>query len=162
MVNDSNEEKQKQDMFAGLGFTFEEALEDLSDRRDIGRAGKDPRICICGHPVKRHKWMSFLGLYECNPNAQKCPCKNVEVIGKASDLRMFLRSTRGEGHLHALGQGLVALEKAGGTFEWIADKKCFICKEVKPVIPTAINERGYSMESATKQNILICHDCNSK
>jgi hypothetical protein len=156
-----NEEIKDTDPFEGLGFSFDEAKEDLADRSDIGRAGKDSRICICGHPVKRHKFKDFLGYYQCLPNAQVCPCRNPEPVAKTSDLRMFLRSTRGEGHLHALGQGIVAAATNGAKFEWTIEKKCFICKQEKPVIPVAINERGYPMEKATQMNILICGDCNS-
>ena len=161
-MKNMNEETEKKDPFAGLGFTFEEAAEDLADRRDIGRAGKDDRICICGHPVKRHEFLSFLGSYECKPNAQKCPCKKPKPVARSGDIRLFLRSTRGDGHLHALGQGIVAAAKAEAHFEWITELICEICKEEKPVIPVALDGRGYNLDKATEKNILICHDCNAK
>lgn len=149
------------DPFEFLSSTVEEGLE-IMEFTDTKRQGLDHRVCVCGHPVKRHKRDRTTGILECNPNAQRCPCQRPFAVLKASDLRVFLRSTRGEGWLHALGQGLLAAQNKGIKLDWLVDMKCEMCEKEAKVMPVALNKQKRADILTGTQSFLLCDDCMLK
>lgn len=148
------------DPFASLSSSVEEGKEEL-DFINTRRGGTDSRVCICGHPVSRHKLDPYIGIKLCSPNAQRCPCKRRVAVLKASDLRVFLRSTRGEGWLHALGQGLLAAQEKGVKLNWLMEDVCELCNKSAKVMPASLNERKKA-DVNSGMNYLICDECMAK
>ena len=151
-----------------LGLTQEELEEgDLHSKERVNSKGVDKRICECGHSFGRHTSISrFL---TCKPNAMTCLCKRKRLVGYTSDTRLFLKKTEGSAGFHALGRGIKAIEKAAQAqeaageevtkfFNWVV-KECDRCKEDKPLSPTAVSNRGVSVDHETGYNSLLCYEC---
>jgi hypothetical protein len=148
----------EKDPFEFLDFTEEEAQEALEEVST--RGGRDGRICLCGHPNKRHT--TYSGIVSCTPTKMSCPCKKVRLVVDASDTRPFLRKTHGAGVFHALGQAMVGAKKSGISVEWIVDMKCDRCGVEGPVSPVPVNQRGISVDEATGYDALLCRTCREE
>lgn len=151
----------EKDPFEFLDFTEEEAAEALEEvNRNFGRGARDGRICLCGHPNKRHT--SYSGIVSCTPTKMSCPCKKVRLVVDTADTRPFLRKTHGSGVFHALGQAMVGAKKAGIAVEWIVDMKCDRCGVAGPVSPVPVNQRGIAVDEATGFDALLCKECREE
>lgn len=149
------------DPFEFLSSTVDEGRE-LMEFVDTSREGMDHRVCVCGHPVKRHKRDRMTGIMTCSPNAQRCPCQRPFAVLKASDLRVFLRSTRGEGWLHALGQGLLSAQEKGIKLDWLVEMKCEMCEQEAKVMPVLLNKDKKADILTGTMSFLLCDDCMLK
>lgn len=152
----------------GFAFDLDEALADLEELETRAKKVQDNRICSCGHPMGRHREDPSAGRFYagkthiCKPNASFCPCDHPRPVLKVEDLRYFLRSTKGVGHLHALGHGVVSALKAGSGIEWIIERKCDRCGEPGDVIPVAITREGSRLEEPGPITLLLCLQCSSE
>jgi hypothetical protein len=141
------------------------------------RANKafDNRVCICGHPIGRHRVANtnvveisrrqspeYPKTHECKPNATNCNCYQPRPILKTEDLRLFLRNTKGAGALHALGQGVVNATKKGVKVVWLEEPKCDRCGTEGRVIPVSCDIHGRRKEENSPKNFLLCGTCASE
>jgi len=115
------------------------------------------RICICGHPVNSHHFSSSTG-YSCTPGNIWCKCERPTPAYFASDARFFLRSTHGYGIKHALGTGIAALTKRGGTGTWLIPLGCAVkdCAG-KEITIACLDDQNRIMDRSTPNSILLCH-----
>jgi hypothetical protein len=114
------------------------------------------RICICGHPVNSHHFNSSAG-YSCTPGNIWCRCIRPTPVYFASDARLFLRSTQGMGIKHALGTGIAALRKRGGSGEWLIPLSCSVRECLEPEITIAcIDSEGRVTNKSTQSSVLLC------
>lgn len=96
------------DMLAQLGVTAADV--DAHEDRQKNSGPTDRRICLCGHPINRHKigmttenpkgvpWKEgpvAAGEMVCKPNGLTCGCRNPDPVLLVSDSRTFLRVTSG-------------------------------------------------------------------
>jgi hypothetical protein len=152
----------------GFAFDLEEASAELEQLKVRAKKVQDNRICACGHPVGRHKLDPSAGRFYagkthvCKPNASYCKCDTPRPVLKADDLRYFLRSTQGVGHLHALGHGVVAATKAESGVEWLIDPKCDRCGVEGSVIPVTVSREGVRMDENGPITLLLCMTCASE
>jgi len=151
----------------GFAFDLDDAAAELEELKQRDKKVLDNRVCACGHPVGRHRPLPFgPGMrgetHACKPNASFCKCAGPRPILKAEDLRYFLRSTKGVGHLHALGQGVVASLKADMKVEWLEDPKCDRCDEVGNIIPVSISYDGVRLEESGPATLLLCMKCSAE
>lgn len=114
------------------------------------------RICICGHPVNSHHFSSTLG-YSCTPGNIWCRCTRPAPVYFASDARLFLRSTHGTGIKHALGTGIAALRKRGGSGEWLIPLSCAVegCLGLELTI-VCLDSEGRVLDKSTENSVLLC------
>jgi hypothetical protein len=142
-------------------FDFFDFSEEESEQtaKDILSEGydRDGRICMCGHPMKRHN--EYSGIMSCSPTRLVCPCKKSRPVIDVSDTRVFLRKTRGPGSLHALAQGILAAGKAGHKVEWLIEHKCDKCGVDAKVSPVAVTQHGAIVDEATGYDALLCVQC---
>jgi len=142
---------------AQLGVSVEEATELVKDSR---AHKKEKKICICGHPMNRHKDYG-IGQMVCEPTRMSCPCKMVVPVLDVADTRMFLYQTTGIGKNHALSKGMMKTAISGKTFTWIEEPACQKCGEVTDVIvPVSISEEtGRALREPGSMNALLCQSC---
>ena len=144
--------------FDFFDFSEEEAEEQAklfgSDKFD-----RDGRICLCGHPMKRHTDTG--GRSACSPSRLICPCKKSRPVIESSDTRVFLRKTRGSGSGHALAQGILAA-KGKHEIKWLVEMKCDKCEAEGKVSPVAVSQRGTIMDEATGFDALLCQKCREE
>ena len=120
---------------------------------------KHPRskqICICGHTLNSHHETQDGVLY-CTPGNIFCRCQTIDVYLSVSDARFFKRSTHGWGPKHALGLGLAALAKRGGTANWFRDLACLFegCPETDITV-ACFDDSGRVMSKSTSTCRFIC------
>lgn len=137
----------------------EEEAEEKANEFKTDSYDRDGRICICGHPIKRHT--SFNGISTCTPTRLICPCKKQRAVLETSDTRVFLRKTRGSGSSHALAQGILAC-KDKHEVKWLVEMKCDKCGTEGKVSPVAVSQRGVIMEEATGYDALLCQKCRTE
>jgi hypothetical protein len=156
-------EEMGMDPFEFLAVSEAEAAE-LLDSIEDSKVVRDRRICICGHPIVRHKFREDLGYYVCEPNAAGCKCNTRRAVLEVGDLRKFLRSTKGMGSSHALTQGMVAAKQAGVEMDWVdgVAPSCDKCgaSGVK-VIPAPVSPRGEILDKTSAHNVFLCAGCLS-
>lgn len=147
-------------------FEFMDVTEDevagVLDVIEEGKGVRNRQVCICGHPMVRHALDRDLGHYVCSPNAAGCMCTNPRGVLEVSDLRKFLRSTKGMGASHALTQGMLAAKRAEVEMEWVEGGApgCDKCKTVGiKVIPAPVNARGEILDKSSSLNVFLCSDC---
>lgn len=139
---------------------MEDALAALD--RDRARRGgdRDRRVCLCGHPLARHK--EARGRVVCQPSRMSCACADAQGVLEVSDTRLFLRKTSGIGVDHALVKGLAASVEAGATVKWIVDVECSKCGsgDALPVglMQTVGGRVGIAMENPQATRFL-CAGC---
>lgn len=144
------------DVYAGLDISLEESLEAIkvSDAH-----GRDRRVCICGHSMKRHEDASGRGIIQCSVGKQNCPCKNARAVLETTDTRNFMRKTIGSGSMHALSLGIAGAISAGHDVHWIVDLKCDKCGAEGTLSPTAVSQNGIPQDDATGYDALLCREC---
>lgn len=150
------------DGFEVFAFSKEEAEAVYLEKEKTDNYKKDPRICVCGHPVTRHKWRDVVSAYVCKPNAMQCPCAGPNAVLEADDTRFFVKKTTGVGPHHALSQGVLALLKAGKEFQWTVEKKCSKCeRETESLTPVTLSAQMVVLRNgdAGPLNALLCGDC---
>lgn len=147
------------DDLAAMGISVAEV--DARDTRQKKGGPKDRRICMCGHPINRHKihmtqenpkgipWVEgeipITGML-CRINAMNCSCKEPMPVLKVTDARSFLRTTEGAGPAHALIRGIKDL-MPNATYEWLIDIECKKCgvsgaeEQIQPVPLTKLRKR---------------------
>lgn len=134
------------DALAALGITEEETEQLQEEMKQQTR--RDPRICLCGHPMSRHSINNGIGL--CELPKSTCNCKFERPVLRVGDTRLFLRNTTGHGPEHALTRGIVALATAGKEAEWLIPIACDKCgTEEGRIVPMALTDRS----------VLICENC---
>jgi hypothetical protein len=140
--------------FDFFDFSEEEAVKQArlfeSDKYD-----RDGRVCLCGHPMKRHAFT------KCSPSRLICPCKKARPVLETSDTRVFLRKTRGSGTGHALAQGILAA-KGKHEITWLVEMKCDKCGTEGKVSPVAVSQQGSIMDEATGFDALLCQKCREE
>lgn len=146
------------DVYSGLDFTMEESLEAIEKSNEHGR---DRRVCICGHSMKRHEDAAGMGRMQCSVGKQSCPCKNPRAVLEASDTRNFMRKTIGTGSLHALALGIAGAVNAGHSVDWIVELKCDKCGAEGSLAPVAVTANGVVKDEATGYDALLCRTCRA-
>jgi hypothetical protein len=146
------------DPMAAMGISLEEAVEVDEAMRDRP-AGRDGRVCICGHGAGRHTVAN--GVVYCKPARMDCPCKKLRPVVEAEDTRAFLRKTGGAGPMHALVRGMSAVISAGKRVEWIVDLKCDKCGAEGHVVPVPVTRNGIVMAEPTGYDALLCVSCRT-
>jgi hypothetical protein len=146
------------------GFDFFDFSEEEAEEQAMAVSNetgdRDGRICVCGHPAKRHNIYS--GIVSCSPTRLVCPCKKLKPVVETSDTRVFLRKTRGAGPSHALAQGIFAASKKGHSVEWLIEMKCDKCGTEGKVSPVAVSQQGVVMYEATGFDVLLCQKCREE
>jgi hypothetical protein len=125
--------------FDFFDFSEEEATEKAREF-EYEKYDRDKRICICGHPMKRHTELDE-GKSSCSPSRLICKCRYSRPVLETSDTRVFLRKTRGTGSGHALSQGILAA-KGKHEITWLIDMKCDRCQDEAKVSPVVVTRRG--------------------
>jgi hypothetical protein len=164
-----------EDAINGFDFDMEEAEEFFAQKEERENKAFDNRVCICGHPMGRHRAANpnateisrkqspnFPKTHECKPNATNCRCYQPRAVLKAEDLRLFLRNTKGAGALHALGQGVISASKKDVKVVWLQDPKCDKCGTEGKVIPVSCDVYGRRKEENSPLNFLLCATCASE
>ena len=133
------------------------------------RAGRDRRVCVCGHTGKAHFTTDGstvdqpVGAVACQAGRVPCNCTSFKWVLTADDVRSFIQKTEGPGPEHALTKGIVSTTLRGFAISWRDGVACFNCKrspeEVGTLIPIAYNERGYEAFRSTDRNMLMCEGC---
>lgn len=150
------ERGEMEDVYSGLDFTMEESLKAIEKSNEHGR---DRRICICGHSMKRHEDASGRGVLQCSTGKQNCPCKKPRAVLETSDTRNFMRKTIGSGSMHALGLGIAGAVNAGHGVTWLIELKCDKCGAEGTLSPTAVTQNGVVKDEATGFDALLCREC---
>lgn len=147
------------DVFAGLDISLEESLEAI---RISDAHGRDRRVCLCGHSMKRHDDPAGRGIIQCSVGKQNCPCKIPRAVLETSDTRNFMRKTLGAGSMHALSLGIAGAINAGHGVQWIIDLKCDRCGAEGTLSPTPVTKNGVAQNEATGYDALLCRDCRKE
>lgn len=151
---------------------------DARDTRQKKGGPIDRRICMCGHPINRHKihmtpenpkgvpWtegpVPSTGML-CRINAMNCSCKEPIPVLKVTDARSFLRTTEGAGPAHALIRGIRDIMPKA-TYEWLIDIKCQKCgvigaeHKIQPVPLTKLQKKTLDGKSQGYDRFL-CLNC---
>lgn len=143
-----------------------------------GRAGRDGRICICGHPMSYHqgvdpeekKELEKLGVVvrpSCRPTKMDCSCVQPRPVILTRDTRCFLFATSGSAPTeHALRQGIRAANAKAARTDWFVPHVCDNCgKKDSPenrVHPTGIRPTGGIAPKSAPINKLLCYECREK
>lgn len=153
----------------GLGLTAEEEEELFAAREK--RAPRNGEICICGHPMTRHREVdlrvSGRGLFwKCTPAKTVCACRHPKAVLEATDTRPFLRRTTGNGPAHALPNGLRGLvDKPGRGYEWLEGwPQCELsgwdeaeCEAAETgVLPYGFTDDGRESARTAPWNFMLC------
>lgn len=161
MSND-NEWMSPEEMLKMLG-TSAADIEDAYNAGELETRNTkiDKRVCACGHRVAAHT--EIAGVTFCKPARMECPCKKCRPVLEAEDTRVFLRSTRGGGRLHALSQGLYALLQREKKVRWIIEFKCDRCgaSTGKPLTPVPVTQSGIATTYPTGYDALLCDECRT-
>jgi hypothetical protein len=167
------------DDLAAMGITLADV--DARDTRQKRGGPIDRRICLCGHPINRHKihmtpenpkgvpWtegpVPSTGML-CRINAMNCSCKEPIPVLKVTDARSFLRTTEGAGATHALIRGIRDI-MPNATYEWLIDIKCQRCgvvgpeHQIQPVPLTKLQKRTTDGKSQGYDRFL-CLTCREE
>ncbi len=144
------------DALAALGISPEETTAIEEEMKNQSR--RDPRICMCGHPMSRHSTDAGVGL--CSLPKSTCNCKFPTPALKVGDTRLFLRSTTGPGAEHALTRGIIALALAGKEAEWLVPVECNKCKTTDgKIIPVPLTDAMTVAYDSANRNFLLCEEC---
>jgi hypothetical protein len=169
------------DALTAMGIDVE--LVDIYDAKKHNRS-IDRRICICGHPVTRHKtWQrdEFLkkdvlvpileaenpqAKFQCQPNALLCDCKKCIPVLKVSNTKYFLKKTDGASESHALVRGLRGLINSEiPEMEWLVERVCCLCQAVgDDIVPAPFTEEGALKRSKGSEGYdnFVCQSCRSE
>lgn len=141
---------------AALGITPEEAEQVKESIKQQTR--RDPRICLCGHPMSRH--YTDAGVSSCLLPKSDCNCQFPTAALKVGDTRLFLRNTSGPGPEHALTKGIIALTMQNKEAEWLIPIECNKCKATEGrIVPVPITDAMTVAYESAKRNVLLCEDC---
>lgn len=160
-------DEETREAFAKMGFSMEELTKDVDALNEHSDKRRSRKVCICGHTHTKHKRNS-LGDLRCRPNARYCHCDAFRGVIETSNLRVFMRFSRGNDTLHALSQGIHALMQEGGSFKWIEGACiCQKCGATDEIIPVVITTDGLAAipdkdKITGLMDILLCRDCNVK
>ena len=147
-------------MIPGLGVSVDEVREAVEQDNERTRgSSRDQRICICGHPVTRHK--SVAGRVRCMPSRMRCLCEELVAVVEVSDTRVFLRRTTGVGPRHALAKGLAMTYEREGRIEWLVDVVCSRCGATNP-LPAGLRKfKGEArvVDEMPQASRLLCASC---
>lgn len=137
----------------------------IAQNARLGTA-RDPRICICGHPVGRH-----IGGETCSPTRMACWCREARPVLSCSDTRPFLRKTKTLKQ-HALSLGQSALDVKGRTWEWLPGQPtCMLCGALDAEnLPLLIDIRtdkvvevvNDAVSPSAVRDMMCCYDCCNK
>ena len=145
--------------FDFLDVSEDEAKEAFEQVERYGN--RDGRICICGHSMKFHAFISHRGVHKCNAQKQSCPCRTPRAVLESSNTRVFIRKTHGAGGLHALTQGIIAAQKLGAEIEWLIEQKCDKCNAEVAVAPVPVTQDGRVANDATGWDKMLCRECRA-
>lgn len=158
------EEIKPSDLFDSLGITEEDIKE--SDRRQKIRGRTDQRVCMCGHGMSKHKFVTDVALWSCRPNAYSCPCKVPVAVMEVSNIKPFLRKTIGGGLLHALFAGLQGMRELDkeSTFKPLIPWECAFCATTVNVQPQPLTKEGYRINDGISLGYdrFVCEECRIK
>ena len=149
---------------AALGISSHAAIEVDQSEKQV-RSLRDNRVCLCGHPVSRHKVDPYSGILTCKPSQLLCRCKSVRPVLTTNDTRLFLRRTTGAGLHHALVRGLAACAQVGKEVAWIEPPQCERCKtltgNIAPVVITSYLKvvPEVDKDSDTGLHAMLCDTC---
>jgi hypothetical protein len=143
------------------GIDMDDVLRLLTEEAQARGVGeRDQRICMCGHPMSRHK--EARGERRCAPSRMICGCRDATAAIEVSDTRKFLRKTTGIGRAHALVKGIVGLVEANGKFEWLVPVVCTRCGGEDAVPVGLVMGADGSVQVATavpRATRLLCMKC---
>lgn len=146
--------------FEFLDIDENEAKETLSEINRVGN--RDKRICICGHSINYHSFISTRGHHTCNAQKNACKCRNPRPVLETTNARVFNRKTQGAAGLHALTQGIASAMEVGATIEWLIEMKCDKCDTVGPVVPVPVTQQGtISSNGHTGFDKMLCRGCRT-
>jgi hypothetical protein len=136
------------------------------NRSRPGERARDGRICLCGHPVTRHRTVEIPGRDDevhCRPGRTVCLCKRVTPAIEVRDTRLFLAKTEGPGRRHALLRGLALLAAKypdeDVTPEELVVFACGACGSGERVVPIAVDRQGRVSAKTERVNGLACARC---
>ena len=102
-----------------LGFDLQELCS--RDKELKAPRAIDRRICLCGHPVVRHRTGEMT---ICIPARWQCHCRQVQSVMIVEDTRVFAKKSYGYGQDHALLRSLPELAKRGKKGKWLEGLSC--------------------------------------
>jgi hypothetical protein len=148
----------------GFSMTLEEVQAVAETYRDATKR-RDRRVCACGHSMTKHQTVEIAGREletRCYTTKLTCPCLSPKPVILASDVRPFLRRTKGSGQSHALMLGIAGLvSKEGRTFEWLEGwPRCELeaLGDCTPsgIGPYAVSKAGQVTGDQEAYNFLLC------
>lgn len=145
--------------FEFLDIDEDEAKETLSEINRVGN--RDKRICICGHSLNYHSFISTRGHHTCNAQKNACKCRNPRPVIETTNARVFNRKTQGAGGLHALIQGIAGAMEVGASVEWLIEMKCDKCGTEGPVVPVPVTIEGIISSNHTGYDKMLCRGCRT-
>ncbi len=122
-------------------------------------------ICLCGHAIINKHSILTNGKVHCSPNNWTCYCTKQIPVLVASNLRVFIQTSTGDGERHALQRGINALLKTSGHFEWLpGSRMCFDCGVYGDIRPTIVTYDGISVtpekgKISNQMDIMLCGEC---
>ena len=140
---------QAERLLQDMGLDASDAMQrdaELSSKR-----GRNPFICICGHPESRHTVIGE-SVY-CRPSKLECHCPVIQRVVRASDTRVFVRKTNGYGREHALTRGLAAAAKKQIEVDWVPGLECASCRTPRTTAP--LQPLMVEFEQLTRQPSLV-------
>lgn len=117
------------------------------------------QICMCGHSVNSHHYSTYSRTYVCRTGTVWCRCQYPKPALAASNAFDFKRSTRGVGVKHALGLGVAALLKRGGSATWLVDLVCAVtdCNAVDVKI-VCLDKDSHAVPHSEVHSVFLCRE----
>lgn len=155
------------------GMMLTPALVEQSIREAKEGRGRNPEVCICGHPARSHsskakmdspvhRAFKDLGVEKCFPARQQCPCIGFRGVVKSSDVRLFVFKTTGSYERHALFKGIFTAREKGLELEKIGDWNCDTCGSTERVGPVPVDNSKREAAGPTPRTFLLCAECVEK
>lgn len=143
-----------------MGLTEEEIAR---GKRGGELARRDGRICICGHPMARHKDEAGVGVVFCRPSRLLCMCQDPYPVIEVTNTRPFMFKTTGMGIEHALQAGIFRCREKGIGITYLVVWECEKpgCGSTEGVQAVPLSERMKPVPKESKRNALMCVRCRS-
>jgi hypothetical protein len=144
-----------------MGITPEDEAE---SERAAQAAGRDGRICVCGHPMSRHQQEGGPGTtIICRPSRLVCKCREPYPVLEVSNTRPFMCKTTGSGLEHALQMGIKGCRKKGIEIRWVVPLACEKkgCGGTEGVQAVPVSDRGVPLPMESKTNAMFCAKCRA-
>lgn len=148
------------EVLVAMGMTPETIAREM---RGAELARRDGRICICGHPMARHKDEAGVGIIFCRPSRLSCKCQTPYAVIEVRNTRPFMFRTTGLGLEHALQAGIFRCREKGIEITWLVPQQCERegCDSTLGVQAVPLSDRMKPVAQESKINALMCVGCRA-